>query len=124
MNINLQNSCWSDLVTLYSICIAHQPGTMSAALGILSKHGNNICAVESFPDRESLRRYASFSQHVWIFVNGVYQCRCFVWIEVEGHIKDASLIASVAELRHFTASVHILGTLSMQYSVEPRDVKS
>lgn len=36
--------------------------------------------------------------------------RCFVWIEVEGHIKDPSLIAAVAELRHFTTSVHILGS--------------
>jgi hypothetical protein len=36
--------------------------------------------------------------------------RCFVWIEVEGHIKDPALIAAVAELRHFTTSVHILGS--------------
>ena len=77
--------------TLMTICIPHQPGALSQALGVLSKHGNNICAVESFPDRESLRR-------------------CFVWIETEGHIKDPSMIASVAELAHYTTSVRILGS--------------
>ena len=29
---------------------------------------------------------------------------------MEGHIKDPALIAAVAELRHFTTSVHILGS--------------
>jgi chorismate mutase/prephenate dehydratase len=77
--------------TLMTLCIGHHPGTMSNALGVLSKHGNNICAVESFPDRESSRR-------------------CFVWLEVEGHIKDQSLLMSIAELRHYTTSVHILGS--------------
>ena len=77
--------------TLMTICIDHKPGAMAGSLGVLAKHSNNLCAVESYPDRDSPRR-------------------CFVWIEVEGHIKDPALIAAVAELRHYTTSVHILGS--------------
>ena len=47
--------------TLMTICIDHKPGAMAGALGVLAKHSNNLCAVESYPDRDSPRR-------------------CFVWI--------------------------------------------
>ena len=40
--------------TLMTICIDHKPGAMAGALGVLSKHSNNLCAVESYPDRYAL----------------------------------------------------------------------
>lgn len=41
--------------TLMTICIDHKPGAMAGALGVLAKHSNNVCAVESYPDRCVLR---------------------------------------------------------------------
>jgi chorismate mutase/prephenate dehydratase len=103
--------------TLMTICIDHKPGAMAGALGVLAKHSNNVCAVESYPDRCVIcaDNACGFRLKAVERVPCIYWCRdsprrCFVWIEVEGHIKDPALIASVAELRHFTTSVHILGS--------------
>ena len=63
--------------TLMTICIDHKPGAMAGALGVLAKHSNNLCAVESYPDRDSPRR-------------------CFVWI---GALPPSSLRRTTPGIR-------------------------
>lgn len=86
--------------TLLNVRIIHEPGSLAKVLSMFSKHGVNLSAIESFPDRESARR-------------------CYVWMEVEGHIDEAPLQYAMAELQQCTNSILVLGSFPRDGNRDP-----
>jgi monofunctional chorismate mutase len=119
--------------TLLNICIGHEPGALAKCLTLFAKHGINLSAIESFPDRESPRRCYVWTEvkdwpppspvpdlgarhlctignsHQQSFLSPGQALRGRL-AQVEGHTDDAPLRAAMSELSCCANSTLVLGS--------------
>jgi chorismate mutase/prephenate dehydratase len=79
--------------------VEHRPGSLVEALAILRRNRLNMTWIESFPIRETQRKYLFF-------------------VELEGHETDARMRRALANLQRRTTRLEVLGSFPVASTSE------
>ena len=80
--------------TTLTVVLEHRPGTLGQVLTALAQRGVNLAKLESRPIPGEPWRYRFF-------------------LDMEGHVASAPLVAAIGDLQPLTSSMRVLGTYAV-----------